>query len=56
MYFPVIWSPQSVRGKECMCDLKNLDPPFPTNELTKVETTALQCIETITSEKVEKYI
>ncbi|XDV53135.1 hypothetical protein PO909_021717, partial [Leuciscus waleckii] len=43
---------QSVRGKECVCDLKNLDPPFPTNELTKVETTALQCIETITSEKM----
>jgi len=36
-----------------VCDLKNLDPPFPKNELTKVETTALQCIETITSEKVQ---
>ncbi|KAG1938262.1 olfactomedin-4-like [Pimephales promelas] len=43
---------QSERGKECVCDLKNLDPPFPKNELTKVETSALQCIETITSEKM----
>ncbi|XP_077066579.1 olfactomedin-4-like [Siphateles boraxobius] len=43
---------QSVRGKECVCDLENGDPPFPKNELTKVETTALQCIETITSEKM----
>lgn len=54
MYFPVIWVSQSVRGKECVCDLKNVDPPFPKNELTEVETTALQCIETITLEKVKK--
>ncbi|XP_056106808.1 olfactomedin-4-like [Rhinichthys klamathensis goyatoka] len=43
---------QSVKGKECVCDLKDLDPPFPMNELINVETTALQCIETITSEKM----
>ncbi|XP_067235903.1 olfactomedin-4-like [Chanodichthys erythropterus] len=43
---------QSARGKECVCDLKNVDPPFPKNELTEVETTALQCIKTITLEKM----
>ncbi|XP_067292486.1 olfactomedin-4-like [Pseudorasbora parva] len=51
IFIPLSFS-QSARGKECVCDLKNLDPPFPKNELTKVETTALQCIETITSEKM----
>ncbi|ROL54592.1 Olfactomedin-4 [Anabarilius grahami] len=45
---------QSVRGKECVCDLKNVDPPFPENELTEVETTALQCIKTITLEKMNE--
>ncbi|XP_016375185.1 olfactomedin-4-like [Sinocyclocheilus rhinocerous] len=43
---------QSATGKECMCDLKNLDPLFPKDELTKVETTALKCIRSITSEKM----
>ncbi|XP_026094600.1 olfactomedin-4-like [Carassius auratus] len=43
---------QSVRGKDCVCDLKNSDPAFPEAKLTKVETTSAQCIETITSEKI----
>ncbi|XP_016324652.1 olfactomedin-4-like [Sinocyclocheilus anshuiensis] len=43
---------QSGTGKECVCDLKNVDPPFPKDELTKVETTALKCIGSITSEKM----
>ncbi|XP_067292295.1 olfactomedin-4 [Pseudorasbora parva] len=43
---------QSARGKDCVCDLKNSDPAFPKIKLTKVETTALQCIGTITSEKM----
>ncbi|XP_016133037.1 olfactomedin-4-like [Sinocyclocheilus grahami] len=43
---------QSETGKECVCDLKNVDPPFPKDELTKVETTALKCIGSITSEKM----
>ncbi|XP_016114880.1 olfactomedin-4-like [Sinocyclocheilus grahami] len=45
-------SQKSATGKECMCDLKNLDPLFPKDELTKVETTALKCIRSITSEKM----
>ncbi|KTF73221.1 hypothetical protein cypCar_00047184 [Cyprinus carpio] len=43
---------QSATGKECVCDLKNLDPPFPKDELTKVETAVLKCIGSITSEKM----
>ncbi|KAK7117419.1 hypothetical protein R3I94_022858 [Phoxinus phoxinus] len=43
---------QSVRGKDCVCDLKNSDPAFPEKKLKNVETTALQCIGTITSEKM----
>ncbi|XP_059402344.1 olfactomedin-4-like [Carassius carassius] len=43
---------QSVRGKDCVCDLKNSDPAFPEAKLKKVETTATQCVETITSEKI----
>lgn len=48
----MIWSPQEVRGKDCVCDLKNTDPAFPENKLKRVETTAFQCTEIITSEKV----
>ncbi len=48
----MIRSPQSATGKECVCDLKNVDPLFPKDELTKVETTALKCIRSITSERV----
>ncbi|XP_043083297.1 olfactomedin-4 [Puntigrus tetrazona] len=43
---------QSVRGKNCVCDLKNSDPAFPEHKLTKVETTSRQCIERITSERI----
>ncbi|KAK7121671.1 hypothetical protein R3I93_022678 [Phoxinus phoxinus] len=43
---------QSVRRKDCVCDLKNSDPAFPEKKLKNVETTALQCIGTITSEKM----
>ncbi|XDV53132.1 hypothetical protein PO909_021714 [Leuciscus waleckii] len=43
---------QSVRGKECVCDLKNSDPVFPEKTLKNVETTSVQCIGTITSEKM----
>uniref|UniRef100_A0A8C2Q6X8 Olfactomedin-like domain-containing protein n=2 Tax=Cyprinus carpio TaxID=7962 RepID=A0A8C2Q6X8_CYPCA len=42
----------SATGNECVCDLKNLDPVFPNDKLTKVETTALKCIRSITSEKM----
>ncbi|XP_077066581.1 olfactomedin-4 [Siphateles boraxobius] len=41
---------QTVRGKDCVCDLKNSDPAFPEKKLKNVETTALQCIGTITPE------
>ncbi|KAK9952179.1 hypothetical protein ABG768_018032 [Culter alburnus] len=44
--------PQSAKGKDCVCDLKNSDPVFPMNKLKKVETNALQCTGTITSEKM----
>uniref|UniRef100_A0A8C2FBT4 Olfactomedin-4-like n=1 Tax=Cyprinus carpio TaxID=7962 RepID=A0A8C2FBT4_CYPCA len=43
---------QLVRGKDCVCDLKNSDPAFPEHKLTKVETTAAHCIGTITSERM----
>ncbi|XP_016113789.1 olfactomedin-4-like [Sinocyclocheilus grahami] len=43
---------QSVRGKECVCDLKNSDPAFPEQKLTKVETISAQCIGSITSERM----
>ncbi|XP_039503920.1 olfactomedin-4-like [Pimephales promelas] len=43
---------QSVRGKDCVCDLKNSDPAFPEKKLKNVETSALQCTRTITSEKM----
>ncbi|XP_051739423.1 olfactomedin-4-like isoform X1 [Ctenopharyngodon idella] len=43
---------QSVKGKVCVCDLKNSDPAFPMNKLMKVETSALQCTGTITSQKM----
>ncbi|RXN21919.1 olfactomedin-4-like protein [Labeo rohita] len=43
---------QSVTGKDCVCDLKNSDPAFPENKLTKVGTNAAQCIQAITSEKM----
>ncbi|XP_052453611.1 olfactomedin-4 [Carassius gibelio] len=43
---------QSVRGKECMCDLKNSDPAFPDQKLKKVEAMSAQCIESITSERM----
>ncbi|KAK2867072.1 hypothetical protein QQF64_022739 [Cirrhinus molitorella] len=43
---------QSVKGKDCVCDLKNSDPAFPENKLAKVETNAAQCMETITSERM----
>ncbi|XP_052453609.1 olfactomedin-4-like [Carassius gibelio] len=42
----------SATGNECLCDLKNLDPVFPKDELTKVETTALKCVRSITLEKM----
>ncbi|XP_048015141.1 olfactomedin-4-like [Megalobrama amblycephala] len=43
---------QSARRKDCVCDLKNSDAVFPMNKLKKVETDALQCTGTITSEKM----
>ncbi|KAF4094976.1 olfactomedin-4-like [Onychostoma macrolepis] len=43
---------QSVRGKDCVCDLKNSDPAFPEQKLTKVETISAQCIGSITSERM----
>nr|XP_055049138.1 olfactomedin-4 [Misgurnus anguillicaudatus] len=43
---------QSVRGKNCVCDLKNTDPAFPKSKFKRVETIALQCTATITSEKM----
>ncbi|KAK2867070.1 hypothetical protein Q8A67_025187 [Cirrhinus molitorella] len=46
------FSESAATGKECVCDLKNVDPPFPKDEITKVETTVLKCIESITSEKM----
>ncbi len=48
----MIWSLQSVRGNDCVCDLKNSDPAFPEQKLTKVETVSAQCIGSITSERV----
>ncbi|KAL1247361.1 hypothetical protein QQF64_022737 [Cirrhinus molitorella] len=49
---PFSFSESAATGKECVCDLKNVDPPFPKDEITKVETTVLKCIESITSEKM----
>ncbi|XP_043083926.1 LOW QUALITY PROTEIN: olfactomedin-4-like [Puntigrus tetrazona] len=43
---------QLTTGKECVCDLKNVDPLFPKDELRNVETTALKCIRSITLEKM----
>lgn len=52
---PVIPSPQSTRGKDCVCELQNSDPAFPENKLKNVEFTASKCTGNITSEKVYKY-
>ncbi|XP_073687480.1 olfactomedin-4-like [Garra rufa] len=49
---PFSFSESAATGKECVCDLKNLDPPFPKDELTKVETDVLKCIESITLQKM----
>ncbi|XP_051739439.1 olfactomedin-4-like [Ctenopharyngodon idella] len=48
---PLILS-QSVRGKDCVCELQNTDPAFPENKLKNVEFIALQCTGNITSEKM----
>ncbi|XP_001335383.3 olfactomedin-4 [Danio rerio] len=48
---PLILS-QSVRGKDCVCDLQYSDPDFPENKLDNVELTASQCTGNITSEKM----
>ncbi|XDV53136.1 hypothetical protein PO909_021718 [Leuciscus waleckii] len=49
---PVIPSPQSTRGKDCVCELQNSDPAFPENKLKNVEFTTSKCIGNITSEKM----
>uniref|UniRef100_A0A8C1UWV2 Olfactomedin-like domain-containing protein n=2 Tax=Cyprinus carpio TaxID=7962 RepID=A0A8C1UWV2_CYPCA len=49
---PVILSPQSVRAKDCVCELQNSDPAFPENKLNNVEFNAIQCTRNITSEKM----
>ncbi|XP_051740718.1 olfactomedin-4-like [Ctenopharyngodon idella] len=48
---PLILS-QSVRGKDCVCELQSSDPAFPENKLLNVEFTASQCTGNITSEKM----
>jgi len=51
-YNPVIPSPQSTRGKDCVCELQSSEAAFPENKLKNVEITALKCTGNITSEKV----
>ncbi|XP_051548508.1 olfactomedin-4-like isoform X2 [Myxocyprinus asiaticus] len=48
---PQIFS-QSVKQKDCVCDLQNYDPVFPENKLTNVQTAAAECTKAITSEKM----
>ncbi|XP_056596106.1 olfactomedin-4-like [Triplophysa dalaica] len=43
---------KEMRGKDCVCDLKNTDPAFPENKLRKVVTNVSHCTRTITSEKM----
>ncbi|XP_050956369.1 olfactomedin-4 [Labeo rohita] len=51
LIIPLIFS-QSVRGKDCVCELQNSDPAFPENKLSNVEFTAIQCTRNITLEKM----
>ncbi|KAA0724538.1 hypothetical protein E1301_Tti003806 [Triplophysa tibetana] len=44
---------KELRGKNCVCDLKNTDPAFPENKLRRIVTDVSQCTMTNTSEKKE---
>ncbi|KAG7329518.1 hypothetical protein KOW79_007692 [Hemibagrus wyckioides] len=43
---------QSVSGKDCVCELKNLQRPFPTEKLDTILTEASQCNRSITSSQI----
>ncbi|XP_053487518.1 olfactomedin-4 [Ictalurus furcatus] len=40
---------QRVSGKDCVCELKNLQRPFPMEKLDSIHTSANQCTKSITS-------
>ncbi|KAI5617239.1 olfactomedin-4-like, partial [Silurus asotus] len=41
--------PQCVRGKDCVCELNNLQRPFPMEKLDSILSAADQCMKSITS-------
>ncbi|XP_036423934.1 olfactomedin-4-like [Colossoma macropomum] len=45
---------QSASGKQCVCELKNLDRPFPMDKLDNIGTVASECNRTITPNQMEE--
>ncbi|KAI5617235.1 olfactomedin-4-like [Silurus asotus] len=47
--FILILLPECVRGKDCVCELNNLQRPFPMEKLDSILSAADQCMKSITS-------